>query len=106
MMDELVKSITEAEEKAAELKAEANKKAAEILAEAERQAGEQENSSLSACRKYREMQLEKAQKETEAAYNAEIERKTKEAEAMFERLAKDVKDPADEIVRRICDGDM
>ena len=61
MTEEIIKSITEAEARAAKIKESAFAQAAEIAAKAEERAFEIEKSSEEVCRAYRETQLKAAE---------------------------------------------
>ena len=60
MTEEIIKSITEAEEKATDMKTAAYARAAEIAAQAETRAAEIAKSSEEVCKAYRETQLKAA----------------------------------------------
>lgn len=101
-MEEIIGTIREAEETAAQMKAEAGEKSARILADAERTAAEVAVKSESDCRTLRERTLraaqEQAQKEYDAATAAEILR----AKAYADQKIGETKAFADAAVRRIC----
>lgn len=61
MTEEIIKSITEAEEKATDMKTAAYARAAEIAAQAEIRAAEIARSSEEVCKAYRETQLKAAE---------------------------------------------
>ena len=67
MTEEIIKSITEAEARAAKIKESAFAQAAEIAAKAEERAFEIEKSSEEVCRAYRETQLKAAEADAEKA---------------------------------------
>lgn len=103
-MNEVIKSITEAEEKAAEIKANATERAAEIYAEAEKQADEISKKSETECKLYRETALKKAEKEAEANYAKYIAEKKEAAKKYADSVINGTGGTVNAIVRRIESG--
>ncbi|MGN0808138.1 MAG: hypothetical protein ACI4MN_06820 [Candidatus Coproplasma sp.] len=103
-MEEIIKSIIEAEEHAEEIKAQALSHAAEIAENAQVRAAEIEKESAEECKKFRENALKKAQAEAQAKYDAEIAEAHNDAKKFvaehLERCELQIK----EIVRRVSDG--
>ena len=97
-MNEIIKSITEAEEKAAGIKAEALKKAAEIAAAAEIRADEIEKKCETDCKLYRENALKKAN------YDKALTDKRAEAKEYADAVLKKTDGVVNDIVRRITRG--
>lgn len=105
MTEEIIKSITEAEEKAADMKTAAYARAAEIAAQAEIRAAEIARSSEEVCKAYRETQLKAAEADAQKKYLAALAEKRAEAEAYAARLLENTELPVSKIVRRVCGGD-
>ncbi|MDE7083501.1 MAG: hypothetical protein K2O89_07365 [Clostridia bacterium] len=103
-MNEVIKSITEAEAKAAEIKADALQKAAEIAATAEMRAEEISRKCETDCKLFRENQLKKAERDAEANYEKEISEKSGKAKAYADLLITKTDGTVNEIVRRITRG--
>ena len=85
MTEEIIKSITEAEEKATDMKTAAYARA-EIAAQAETRAAEIAKSSEEVCKAYRETQLKAAEADAQKKYLAALAEKRAEAEAYAARL--------------------
>ena len=94
MTEEIIKSITEAEEKATDMKTAAYARAAEIA-----------KSSEEVCKAYRETQLKAAEADAQKKYLAALAEKRAEAEAYAARLLENTELPVSKIVRRVCGGD-
>ena len=105
MTEEIIKSITEAEEKATDMKTAAYARAAEIAAQAEIRAAEIARSSEEVCKAYRETQLKGAEADAQKKYLAALAEKRAEAEAYAARLLENTELPVSKIVRRVCGGD-
>lgn len=104
MTEDIIKSITEAEAQAAELKAEALKKAAEIAVRAEARASELEKTSEEVCKAYRETQLKAAEADAEKEYFRTLVERRAEAEKYASRLLEQTELPVSGIVGRITSG--
>lgn len=103
-MNEIIKSITEAEEKAAEIKEKALKRAAEIAAHAEERAGEIDRLSAAECKELREKTLKEAAEKAQADYDNEISAKRAEAAKYAEKCLKRADRQVHDVVRRVTVG--
>ena len=103
-MNEIIKSITDAEAQAAEIKAAALQKAAEITAAAEVRADEIARKCETDCKLYRENQLKKAERDAEANYEKALSDKRDEAKAYADSVIKQTDGAVNDIVRRITRG--
>lgn len=103
-MNEIIKSITEAEAKAAEIKADALQKAAEIAAAAEVRAEEIARKCETDCKLFRENQLKKAERDAQANYEKSLSDKRAEAKAYADSLINGTDNAVDGIVRRVTRG--
>lgn len=104
MTEEIIKSITDAEAQAAEIKRVASEKAAKILSDAEMQAARLEQSSVEVCKAYRESQTKTAIAEAEEAYRATITAKEKETKEYCTRVLENSDAAVSDIVGRIVCG--
>lgn len=100
-MENIMQAITEAEEKAAAIKAEAMQRAAEIVADAESKATETEKNAVAVCKAYKATQTKAAMENANAEYTAEIAKNSAEAKANAEKKMQDVDAAALRIVGRI-----
>ena len=103
-MNEIIKSITEAEAKAAEIKAEAVQKAAEITAAAEVRADEIARKCETDCKLFRENQLKKAERDAASNYENALNEKRGEAKAYADSIIKKTDGAVNDIVRRVTRG--
>lgn len=103
-MNEVIKSITEAEEKAAEIKAQAQLKADEIFADAQVKADEVSRKSETDCKLYKDNQIKKAEKDAAQNYENYISEKKNSAKTYADSLIKNTGATVDNIVRRITSG--
>lgn len=103
-MDEIIKSITETEAKAAEMKAEALQKAERIVAEAEARADEIARKCDTDCKLFRENQLKKAEKDAAEYYKKALSDKRTAAKLYADSLINKTDGAVKEIVRRISSG--
>ena len=104
MTGEILKSITAAEEKAAQMKREAQENAANILSDAQAKAAEILNQSAQDCKSYREAQIKQAHEDAEKEYRTTLQKKTEEAEAYCANALKNAEDSVSGIVGRIVSG--
>jgi vacuolar-type H+-ATPase subunit H len=104
IMNEVIKSITEAEGRAAEIKAQALSKADEIFAEAQKSADEVSRKSETNCKLYKDNQIKKAEKDAEADYEKYVSEKKSAAKAYADSLIKNTGATVQDIVRRITSG--
>ena len=100
-MEEIIKSITEAEAQAEVLKAQALARAAEL---AEERAAEIEKKSAKECKEFRENALKTAQAQAQQAYDRAIEEKRGEAKTYVEQHLERCNLQVQEIVRRVLSG--
>lgn len=103
-MEQIIKNVIEAEEKAAEIKAEAQKKAAEILENAEKSAAEIARRNEEECKLMREERIKLARAEAEEKYLKAIKEGADGAKKYADGLTKNTDKFADEIVRRVSGG--
>lgn len=103
-MEEIIKSITEAEAQAVEIKAQAAARAVEIAENAEVRAAEIEKKSVEACKAFRENALQTAQAQAQANYEAAIKEKNVEAKKYAAECLKRCDVQVTEIVRRVLSG--
>ena len=103
-MDGIIKSITEAENKASEIKAQALDKSAEIAAQAEERSAEIEKLSQAECKALREKSIKAAQDEAQANYDEVISQKRAEAAQYAEKCLKKADKQINDIVRRVTGG--
>ena len=103
-MQEILKSINEAEEKAAEIKASAQQKAAEIAENAEERAAEIAKLSEAECKAYRERALKDAEEAAQNYYDEKITEKRADAAKYAEDCLKSTDEIVSDVVRRIVRG--
>ncbi len=103
-MNEIIKSITDAEQKAAEIKQDALLRASEISAQAEERAVEIDKLSAAECRELREKILKDAAVRAQNGYDAEISAKRAESAKYAEQCLKNADRPVHDIVRRLTVG--
>ncbi|MDE6676700.1 MAG: hypothetical protein K2K12_03185 [Clostridia bacterium] len=103
-MQEILKSINEAEQKAAEIKTAAQQKAAEIADNAEQRSREIAKLSETECKAYREKALKEAEEAAQKHYDDEITAKRAEAAKYAAKCLASTDDIVNEIVRRIVRG--
>ncbi|MBQ8685094.1 MAG: hypothetical protein IJ514_02860 [Clostridia bacterium] len=104
MTEEMIKTITQAEEQAAEKKRAAIEQAATIVANAEAQAARTERSSDEVCKAYRESQLKSAKAEADKRYQETLEEREKAARAACASILKNADGSVSKIVERIVSG--
>ena len=105
MTEEIIKSITAAEEQAAQYKRNAVDEAARILTDAQAQATRLENSAAEVCRAYRETQMKNAINDAEKEYTSALRVKENEAMAYCEAALAGSEASVGKIVGRILGGD-
>ncbi len=103
-MDDMIKSITDAEEKAAEMKNEAAAKAAALGDEARAKALETEASAALERAKYREENMNAARYEAEERYKISLAKSKADAKEAVAKTEKDLDLIAGEIAGRIRSG--
>lgn len=104
MTEDIIKSITQAESQASQIKKEAQEKATAIVAGATSRASEIETAGAQLCKSYRETQIKKAQENAEKEYQTSIRVKTEEAKAYCEDSLKNAEASIGKIVGRIVSG--
>ncbi|MDE6691694.1 MAG: hypothetical protein K2K04_06965, partial [Clostridia bacterium] len=100
----ILKSINEAEEKAAEIKAAAIEKAAEIAGNAEERSAEILKLSEAECKAYREKAIKEAEEAAQKNYDDEITVKRAAAAKYAAGCLKSTDNIVSDIVRRIVRG--
>lgn len=105
MTEEIIKSITQAEEKAAEIKRVATEKAATIIAEATEKAANTEGAAVDVCRAYKESQIKGAHAEAERADAETIAKNTDAAKSYCANAFAEADAVIGDIVGRIIRGD-
>ena len=104
-MEEVLKSVKEAEGLAAQIKAEAEAEAEQLIASSRARAATLKKSAEEEMKSYRETTLKEAelkiQKEAERTLSAHASEETQAADA----LLKDTSATVSQIVRRVIDGD-
>lgn len=103
-MQEILKSINEAEEKSAEIKAAAQQKAAEIAGNAEERSAQIAKLSEAECKAYREKAIKEAEEAAQSNYDDEITVKRAAAAKYAADCLKNTDNIVSEIVRRIVRG--
>ena len=105
MTEEIIKSITDVETQAAEMKKAAQEKAALILAQAQEKASEMENAALESAKSYRETRLKESLEDAEKEYAATLAKNTSAAKAYCETALNNSENSVMNIVGRIVRGD-
>lgn len=103
-MQEIIKSINEAEQRAAEIRAEATRRAAAIAEQAEERAADILKLSEAECKAYREKAIKQAEADAQKAYENEITVKRAEASKYCADRLKNTDKPVNDVVRRITRG--
>ncbi len=103
-MEEIIKSITEAEKRAAEIKEQALNKAADIAAQAEERAAEIEKLSEAECKALREKSIQAAYDDAREKYEGEIKQKRAEAAVYASGCLKKADRQVSGIIRRVTGG--
>ena len=103
-MQEILKSINEAEEKAAEIKAAAQQNEAEIACSAEERSAEIARLSEAECKAYREKAIKEAEETAQKNYDDEITVKRATAAKYAADCLKSTDNIVSDIVRRIVRG--
>ena len=105
MTEEIIKSITAAEEQAAQMKRTALEKAAQILSEAQTQATRLEASAAEECKAYRETQSRNALADAEKEYEATMRAKEQQAKEYCEEALAKSGASVGNMIGRILGGD-
>lgn len=104
-MNEIIRSITDAEERATQIKAEALKKAEKIGAAAEAEVEENVKKCETDCKLYRDAQIKKAERQGAEEYEKTISQKREEGRKYADSVIKRADGTIKEIVRRVARGD-
>lgn len=103
-MEDMLKSITQAEAKAADIRAAALERAADIAARAEAQCLAIKSDCEAASKAYREEQLVHAVEQAQKQYDDTLAEKSEEARSYADGLLKKAENCVADIVRRVCGG--
>lgn len=103
-MEDIIKSITEAEQQAAEIKAKAAERAAEIIAEATKKAAAIVSKSETECKIMREVQINQAVTDAQAAYDNALAESSVKAKKYADGVLKNADGAVNDIVGRILGG--
>lgn len=103
-MENVIKSVTEAEAEAERIKQEADIKCADIIARAEKEAAEILKRSEEQLKIYREEALLKAAKDAENAYKKSVDDSLKKATAYADEVISKTDKQVTETVGRIIGG--
>ena len=103
-MEDIIKSINEAELRAAEIKARAAERAEEILAEAAKRAAEIAAQSETECKIMREVQTNEAAVQAQAAYDKTLSESAVKAKKYADGVLKNADGVVNEIVGRVTGG--
>ena len=103
-MEEIIKSITEAELKAEQIKTEALDKAAEIAEAAETECRKIAEKCEEECKLYREKEIATAHADPDRLYNEALEAKRAAAASYADSVIKNTDKAVAEIVRRVTRG--
>lgn len=103
-MEDIIKSITEAEERAAEIKAKAAERSAEIIAEAAKRAAEITAKGETECKIMREVQINQAAADAQAAYDKTLAESSAKAKKYADGVLKNADGVVNDIVGRVLGG--
>lgn len=103
-MNEIMQSISEAEQKAALIREQALSRAAEIAAQAEADAAALKKAAEEKAKNARERGIRVAQEQAQADYEREIASKTQSARSYAQEQLPKTEQIEKDIVRRICSG--
>ena len=105
MTEEIIKSITEAESRAAEIRRMAQETAVKILTEAEKNAARTEKSSAEICKAYTDTQIKTAKAEAENRYISTLENESQKAKKYCAQVLENAENVVNDIVGRVISGD-
>lgn len=105
MTEEIIKSITDAEEKASEIKRLANEQALQILSKAEEDVARMEKNSSDDCKNYREQQIKQAIECAESDYVTTLKQNGEKSRAVCADHLSKADGVVNKIVGRIISGD-
>lgn len=103
-MDEIIKSVNEAEAQAAKIKSDAVVRAGKIIEQARAQASEIERAAAAERTAYRENAIKVAEEQAEKDYNAAIKKSGADAEQYAENVLRYVEVTVGKIVGRVSGG--
>ncbi len=103
-MEDILKSVNEAEEKAAEIKLGAEEKAAQILADAEKKAAELLKTSEEKLKIYREEQLKSAEDTAKRDYEKVVAENAEKAKKYADSLIEKTEIQVGKVVGRVSRG--
>ena len=103
-MEDIIKVITDAEERAAEIKAQAQERAAEILENASRRAEEILRDSETKCKILREVSIRQAEEDAESAYDETLKKSAADAKKYADGVIKTAEGEINAIVGRVAGG--
>lgn len=103
-MEDIIKSVNEAENNAEEIKLSAEQKAAQILADAEKRASEILKENEEKLKIYREEQIKLAQTASEEQYKKSVGENSKKAEEYANSLMQKTAIQVSEVVGRVTRG--
>lgn len=103
-MEEIIKSITEAEAQADALKKQALLQAEKIIEQAEERAATIEKNSAEECKAFREKTLKNAQLQAQQEYDHAIEKKREEGKTYVKERLEQCNLQVQEVVRRVSGG--
>lgn len=103
-MQQIIKSITEAEARAAEIRADALERAAAIATAAEERCAEIAKLCEAECKAYREKTLKSAEEDAQKEYERQITVKRAEAAKYCADKLKDTDRAVNDVIRRVKRG--
>ena len=104
-MEDIIKSITEAEQQAAEIRLKAGERAAEIIAAASARAAEIAQRTEAECKIMREVQINRAVEDAQSAYDKAVAESATAARKYAGAVLKSADGAVNEILGRITGGD-
>ena len=105
MTENIVKSITQAEEQASQIKHEALERASAIVAQATESASATEREAAEQCRAYKETELKRAQADGEKSYSETVQKNEDSAKAYCAKVLENASTVIGGVVGRIIRGD-
>lgn len=103
-MDDIIKAINEAEERAAQIKSEAVERAARIIDEARERSAEIGREAAESRAAYREERIRAAELKAEEDYNDSVSASRREAEEYARSVGKNTEVVAGKIAGRVSGG--
>ena len=105
MTEDIIKSIAEAEEQGAAMKAAATENAAQTIKQAEKRAAEIEKTSGDVCKAYRETMQKQAEETAARSYAQTLEKAQADAREYCRKILSETDAVVGKIVGRIISGD-